>query len=124
MEYTSEFDSGSGICTVCVTGEFRRPEHSDELKRFAVDFFTEHGCRLFLIDMTQTEVIGGTMPTFDAANPQGELAQSLRKIRTAFVRRELTEEDRFYENVAVNRGFQLHACTTTDEAVKWLRQSK
>ena len=124
MKYTSEFDSINGICTVSVTGKYRRPEDSDELKRFAVDYFTKHGCRLFLIDMTQAEVIGGTMGSFKAANPQGELAQSLREIKTAFVRQELTRDDLFYENVAVNRGFQLRAFDTLYKAIEWLKQNK
>ncbi|MBN2000298.1 hypothetical protein JW935_22300 [candidate division KSB1 bacterium] len=124
MKYTSEFDNTSGICTVRVTGEYRRPDDSDKLKHFAIDFFMEHGCRLFLFDMTQTRVISGTMPTFNAANPPDELAQSLRKIKTAFVRRELDEDDRFFENVAVNRGFPLRAFDSFDKAVEWLKQCK
>ncbi len=123
MEYTSEFDSTNGICTVHVTGEFHRPVDSDKLKRFAVDFSVEHGCFLFLIDLTQAEVTGGTTATFDAANPQGAIADGLRKIKTAFVRRELTEDDLFYENVAVNRGFQLRALDTVEKATEWLMEN-
>ena len=124
MKYTSEFDSVIGICTVRVTGEYRRPEDSDTLKRFAVDFFTEHQCHLFLIDMTKTEVIGGIMSTFSAAAPRNELAQLLRKIKTAFVPKELTVNDHFFENVAVNRGFLVHAFDKLDKAVEWLKQSE
>jgi hypothetical protein len=62
------------------------------------------------------------MPTFDAANPRDEVAKSLRDIKTAFVRRELSNDDRFYENVAFNRGFQLHAFNSVEKAVEWLRQ--
>ena len=122
MEYTSELESTSGICTVRVSGEFRRPEDSNDLKQFAVDFFVEKGCRLFLIDLTQAEVIGGTIQAFDAANPQGEIAQPLRNIKTAFVRRKLTENDRFYENTAFNRGYLLRAFDSLDKAVEWLKQ--
>jgi hypothetical protein len=124
MKYTFEFDSINGICTVQLTGEYRRPEDSYELKRFAVNFFTEHGCHQFLIDMTQAEVTGGTMAAFNAANPQGGLVQSLREIKTAFVRQELTRDDLFYENVAVNRGFQLRAFDTLYKAIEWLKQNK
>jgi hypothetical protein len=64
------------------------------------------------------------MPAFNAANPRGEVADALRRIKTAFVRRELTEDDHFYEDVAVNRGFQLRACATIDEALEWLKQPR
>ncbi|ADI85516.1 hypothetical protein [Geobacter sulfurreducens] len=120
MNYTHEFDETSGICTIQVTGVFRRPEDSDELKRFAADFFTSNGCRLFLVDVSQTELIAGTMPTFYAGTPQGELARVLRQVKTAFVRRSLTEDDHFLETVAVNRGFKLRAFDSIDKAVAWL----
>lgn len=122
MEYTSEFDRTTGICTVRVTGTFLRPDDSDKLKCFAVDFFTEHGCRMFLIDIRQAEVVGGTMGTYSAATPKGELAQALSKLRTAFVRQELTADDSFYENVAVTRGFQLRAFDTIERAASWLQK--
>lgn len=124
MEYTSEFDRVTGICTVRVTGLYRRPEDSDELKRFAVGFSSKTGCRLFLVDLTDTEVVGGTMPTFKAASPQGALGQALRDLKAAFVRRELTPQDRFFEDVAVNRGFRLRAFEKLDEAAKWLIQGE
>ena len=94
------------------------------MKRFAVDFFIKHGCRLFLIDLTHAEVIGGTMLTFSAANPRGELAKSLRKVIAAFVPRKLAKEDRFLETVAVNRGFQVGASDSLEKAVEWLKQGK
>ena len=123
MRYTPEFDSTNGICIIRVTGEYQRPQDSDIMKHIAIDIFTKQGYRLFLIDLTQAKVMSSTMSTFFAANPKGELAEKLRKIRTAFVRRELTADDHFYENVAINRGFQLHAFDTLDKAVEWLKQT-
>lgn len=76
------------------------------------------GCRLFLIDLTQADVIGGTIQAFGAANPQGEIAQSLRNVKTAFVRRKLTEDDHFYETTAVNQGYLLRAFDSMDKAVE------
>ena len=123
MKYSSEIDKTNEICTVHVTGKFTRPHDGDELKRFAVDTFTNHGCRRFLIDLTDAQVRGGTMPTFDAGNPKGEIVNSLRRLKAAFVRHELTEEDRFLETVAVNRGFSVRAFDTCEKAVDWLTQS-
>jgi hypothetical protein len=123
MEYISQFDGANGICTVRVSGVFRRPNDSDELKQFAVRYSREQGCQRFLFDMTNAEVIAGTMPTFNAASPKGELAQALRTIKTAFVRPELTEDDRFFETVAVNRGFPLRAFDSLDNALEWLKTS-
>ena len=122
MKYVSELDSVTGICTVNVTGEYHRPDDSEKLKRFAIDFSARHGCKLFLFNLSNAEIFGEIIPTFNAADPQGEVADKLRSIRTAFVRRELTENDRFFETVAVNRGFQLRAFDSVEKAVKWLMQ--
>jgi hypothetical protein len=124
MEYTSEYDSTSGICIIRVTGNYRRPEDSDRLKLLVIEKSSEHGCNLFLVDLTQAEVSGGTTQTYEAANPKGEVARSLRKVKAAFVRQKLTQNDHFFENVAVNRGFKLQAFDTFDKAVEWLRGSK
>ena len=124
MEYTSEFDGSNGICTVHVTGEYRRPIDSNALKRFCIDFSIKHGCFLFLVDLTEAKFITGGLSTFNAANPQGAVAEHLRKFRTAFVCRELTEDDLFFETVAVNRGFQLRAFDSVEKAVEWLVPTK
>ena len=121
MKFTSELDSESGICRVYVTGEYHRPEDSDQMKQFAVDYSASHGCHRFLMDLTQAEITGGTMDTYKAANPQGELAEPLRKLRTAFVRNKMTEDDSFFENVAVNRGYMLRAFDSIAKAVEWLK---
>ena len=123
MEFTSELDKSSGVCKVIVTGEVQRPDDSDTLKRFAIKFSAEYDCNRFLFDLKQTTIIGGTMNTFSAANPQGELADGLRKIRTAVVRNKLTSDDQFFETVAVNRGFQLNIFDSEEKAKSWLLQT-
>lgn len=59
MKYTSEIDCATNICTVRITGKYFRPKDSEELKHLAVNTYTEHGCNLFLFDMTQAEIIMG-----------------------------------------------------------------
>jgi len=120
MRYETDFDDADGICSVRIEGTYRRPEDSNELKGFAVTYAAEHGCRRFLFDLRDAEIVGGTMETFSAATPEGDLARSLRSVKTAFVRPKLSEDDRFFETVAVNRGFRLRAFETMERARTWL----
>lgn len=122
VEYTHEYDSENGICIVCVTGVFSRPVDSDIMKEFALDFFNEHNCHRFLFDLTKAEVLGETMQLYAAANPDEKKFSTLRKLRTAFVRRELTDDDYFFETVAVNRGFTHRGFDTVEKAMEWLLQ--
>jgi hypothetical protein len=124
MKYTSELDSNNGICKVNVTGDFHRPVDSNELKRFAIEFYNNHGCHLFLFDLRQAEVLSGTISAYRASKTRAAVTKHLRKFRAAFVRRELTEGDFFYENLSVNRGFQLRAFDSVEMAEWWLLKSK
>ena len=122
MKYTSEFDGNSGICTVRVTGEYRRPEDSDRLKSFAVEFSGKHKCHLFLFDLSQADVISGPYSSFESGNPKGEFAEKLRYVKTAMVRKRLTEDDYFFETVAVNLGYPIRVFTSFEKAVQWLSE--
>jgi len=124
MKYTSELDDKSGICTVRVTGEYRRPGDSDRLKRFAVEFAAKHKCGLFLFDLSQADVISGTYESFEAGNPQGEFAEKLKHVKTAMVRNCLTEDDYYFETVAVNRGYLIRVFKSAEAAMKWLKSSE
>jgi hypothetical protein len=121
MKYTSEFDSINSICRVCVNGIIHGPKDADELKQFARDFFVVHGCRYFLFDMKQTDIVLGTMGAFYTGAPQGEMAESLRPFKVAAVVQEITEDLSLFEDVAVNRGFNVHVFDDIDKAVEWLR---
>ena len=124
MEYTPEFDSANSICRVCVGGTIHGSKDADELKQFARDFFTEHGCRHFLFDMKQADIVIGTIEAFYTGSPQGEMAQSLRPFKVAAVVQEITEDLSFFENVAINRGFNVHVFDDIDKAIEWLKPGK
>ena len=120
MECTSELDEESGICTLSVRGDFVRPKDAFEIERITADLYVERRCRLFLVDMTDARIVARTMDTFDSSNPPAELRVALRKVRVASLYPELTEDHRFLEDVAVNRGFQLRVFDNRNKAVNWL----
>jgi hypothetical protein len=122
MKYISTIDSATNICTVRIMGKFRRPEDADEMKRFAIKISAQHGCRRFLFDMREAEISGGTLDILAAASPQGDFADSLRHFRVAVLVSHVTDDEHFFETVAVNRGFQLHTFDEFDKGFEWLTE--
>jgi hypothetical protein len=123
MELSAELDEARGILIVHVRGEYRRPDDGFEAQRFVIDTYPEYRCRRVLLDLTEAEVIPGTMPTFETANPEPEVARELRRFRFAAVYSVITKDERFFEDAAVNRGQVVRAFENVDTAVQWLRSS-
>ena len=120
MKYTTQFDEGSGICTICVTGEHKRPEDSLALQQFARDFGDERGCDLFLFDMTKAEITGGTMATFQTGTVPTDPDHKQVKQKIALVYSGNMADPKFMEDVAVNRGYLLRVFNEIDKAIEWL----
>lgn len=103
MEYTSEFNISLGVCVIKVAGVHRRPEDSHELLRVASTFAAEHGCGRFLFDMREATIVGDTMGALYTALDPERLGFD-RLHRVASVYRRITENEKFMENIGVNRG--------------------
>ena len=124
MEYTSNYDSDISICTVYVTGTYKRLEDSTILKHFACNFYKKKGCRNFLFDMTKAKIESSTFGTFESGNPPDELSGTLRNLKVAILFSEITEDDKFFETVAVNRGYRMQIFAKIEEAIEWLNKKR
>ena len=122
MNYTVDFDEISGICTLRITGQHKRPQDSMILQQFTRDFSEEHDCKLFILDMTQAEFIGGTMDIFKAGTFPDDKNHRQISHKYALIYSEILDDHRFLENVSVNRGYQVRLFTDIDEAIEWLKQ--
>ena len=120
MDLTAEVDRDNRILVVHVTGTYRRPHEGYEAQRFVIDTFPEYGCRRVLLDLTGAKVVAGTMATFETANPPPEVANELRRFVFAAVYARITDDERFFETAAVNRGLRVRIFTDLDAAVRWL----
>ena len=120
MEFTTEYDRNNNICSVLVTGELHSPEDSFKLQHAAIDIQAKQGCSVFLFDLTQAEIISETISAYQTANIQGELATKLMRLKVAFLYSKLAEQQRFFETVGINRGFQIKVFDNQDEAIAWL----
>jgi hypothetical protein len=122
MGFKVEYDEVGGLCTLRVVGRYGRPEDTREAQQIVSDLHTGHGCQNVLIDMTQAEVTVDTLTIFGAGDPPPELAAHLREMKSAFLYREITEDLRFFETVATNRGFQVRVFDRRDQALAWLQE--
>lgn len=121
MEYTTDFDEASGICTIRITGQHKRPQDSLTIQKFTRDFSEERNCKMFLIDMTQAEFIGGTMDIFKTGTFPND--QNHRQVthKYALLYSEILDDHKFLENVSVNRGYQVRMFDNVDKALEWLK---
>ena len=124
MKLSTELDREKKIFIVHVTGKYRRPHDGFEAQRFVIKSYEEHGCRRVLLDLTKAEVIAGTLPTYQTANPEPDVAQELRKFSFAAVYAEISEDDRFFETAAINRGLRVRAFEKLEKAVEWLEKER
>ena len=120
MEKKVDIDVNSGLCVIKVTGILKRPQDSHELLRIAGVAAKEHGCTHFLFDIREANIIANTIETFDAAADPEKHGFS-RFFRAAAVYPAISDNLRFMENVAVNRGlFALRIFDDIDDAREWL----
>ncbi len=121
MQFTHEFEEENALCIVRVSGEYLRSRDSDALKRFAYNCLKETGCFRFLFDQTDATILANAIQTYVAATPGPALSSTLKRLRVAVLRSQITEDDRFFETVTFNRGYELRYFTDRCQAVQWLR---
>jgi hypothetical protein len=124
MEYTTEFDEATGICTVRVTGRHKRPDDSMVLQRLQRDISDERGYQRFLFDMTQADIIARTVDTFHAGTVPGDPDHKQIRQRIALLYTPHQADQQFMETVAVNRGYVLRVFDMREKAVEWLTRKE
>jgi len=120
MELTAAVDRDRKILILHVTGTYRRPHDGFEAQHFVIDTFAEYRCTRVLIDLTQAEVVPGIMEGFRELNPSQEVLHGLMRFSFASLYTQITEEERFLENTAVNRGLKVRVFDDREQAIAWL----
>jgi hypothetical protein len=62
--------------------------------------------------------------SYKTANPESGIAKELMKFKFSAVYSKITEEERFFENTAVNRGFAVRVFDNFEQALEWLEQDE
>jgi hypothetical protein len=120
MEYKIKYDEKSNVCTIQITGHHRRPHDSKELLRIAGAFAEEHKCSRFVFDMREANIMGGTLGAYEVPIEPEKFGVS-KRFRIAAVYQAVTEDDKFMENVGVNRGaVAFRVFDDIDTACKWI----
>ena len=122
MKFTHDYDESSGVCTITVTGEVKRPHDSQELQQFALCFGKTQGCRKFLFDMTDAKITGGVTEAYHTGTFQADKEHQQIWQKMALIYTKVTKEHKFMETVAVNRGYllKIFGQPDRDDAIRWL----
>ncbi len=120
MEYKHTYDDQTGVCTVSVFGEHRRPDDSIELQQFARSFREENGCGRFLFDMTEAHITGVNMDMYKIAIEPGNQGFDRDDFKVALLHSGDISEQKFMETVLVNRGYDFRIFNNIRKAYDWL----
>jgi len=122
LELSTTLDPERRIFTLRVTGVYRRPDDGLTAQRYVIDSFAEHGFRRILLDVRAAEIRSGTLQTYDTAKSHPDLMDELRKFKFAALYAEISPDERFFEDAAVNRGLSVRVFDDHDEAIRWLME--
>jgi hypothetical protein len=120
LHYEYDLNIDEAICTVRVTGTFKRPQDAVEMQQFACMLPEDKRYHTFLFDMRRADIISNTAGTFNTVELHAARLPALRKLKVAALYNELSRDEYFFENVANNRGFNLSVYDSFDNAHAWL----
>ena len=118
-EYNVEFRAKDGVLYVHLSGEFPREmlDKSENLFQPLADACAVHQCDKAFIDARELKANLGTLGLFRAGEETVPLTRA--GLRIALLARE-DMVDRFFEDVAANRGGTVKVFTDPDAAYNWL----
>lgn len=79
----------------------------------------QHTCQLYLIDHSEAKLNFRLIAIYDRPTIYEQL-NITKKARAALIMDKIGEDHLFFENVCVNRGFNVRVFDSRDNAVEWL----
>jgi hypothetical protein len=120
MKHTTSYDEKKRICIVRVTGQHRRSQDSLVLQQLARDIGEETGCQRFLFDMTKAEITSSITAAFETGTVPIDTDKKQVRQKIALVYSLITDDHKFMETVAANRGYRLRVFDEKKKALEWL----
>jgi len=120
MEYYIKHNKSTKVCTVTVKGTHKRPEDSYTLQNLAKEIGVSKGCHRFCFDMRDAQITGTLTDIFEAGQIPFDKDHQQHLQRISLLFSELTEDNQFLENVAVNRGYQVRVFEDHEKLMVWL----
>jgi hypothetical protein len=122
MPYNLKIEKKNDLLWITAAGSERTLEIVLSMARDILQACVENKVTLALLDVRPLK---GLLKTVEAHDLPDKYFPKMRdsSVITRFVivdRKESRENDRFFENVAVNRGFNLRIFSDSDKAVEWL----
>ena len=119
MAYRVEVDAAGELIRATLEGILTIPEaiaFSKAVTRLA----GKHGYRRYLYDVRRVDPRELRTHDLYALGASSEERGFTRRDRRAAVFSEISEDARFFENVAMNRGYGVRCFTDIDAAIDWL----
>ena len=123
MEFNINYDDYSDLCILQVSGAYKRPINTHELLRIAGSSAIQQGYSRFLFDLREASISGTTLDAYDSVIDHDNCGFS-QFFRLAVVYQSISENDKFIENVGVNRGAAaFRVFDDFDEAWGWMKMN-
>lgn len=92
MEYVSNFDKNSGVLTIIVSGEYKRPQDAKVLQKYMMEFGIENHCCKFLVNLKNAVLVGSTISIFETSTMPSDPNHNLLTSKIALVCERITED--------------------------------
>lgn len=120
MNCKFEYLEDKDIVLVRTSGSYELAAEIETVKK-AISKLKEHNCNKCIFDHRAANVIAGTLSSYDRPKVY-KLFRLDHSVHTALVVRELNDDMKFYENVCLNRGWNVKIFTDYDAAIDWLAE--
>ncbi len=118
--FVIQFDAETQIMNVIQNGVYEIGESTKMIEYFSKLMLTNN-CRKVLIDNKNGSIKANTIDIYNRPK-KFEKAGLPRNIKVAILYGEQNEQERFYETVLKNRGYNFRNFKHPEEAMKWLQR--
>jgi hypothetical protein len=118
IEWSLSYESDKDIVYAEVTG-LCKPTNTLPMLEALIAKAERHGCLKWLVDIRQAARDYRTIDWYRRPEVYGSLNISLA-VRAGVVFPEVGPQERFFENVCRNKGFNLSVFCSVDDALAWL----
>jgi len=126
MTWTVTYNDELNIVELTISGEFS----DEDIKAAAparIAMGKEHGVTRFIIDAIDMELTGTTFSIYDVpakTYPEEGMGRTTRIAVLTSASSAASEIAQFFENVSVNRGWNVRAFHERKEAIAWLQEQR
>ncbi len=120
MPWTLTHLKEKGIILIQTSGRHQLSGLTDMVKMIS-EKFREYNCNKCLIDHRKAEIILEITPSYHRTKLYSEVGFDA-ETKAAILLKKIADEDRFFEDVCQNRGWNLRVFDDHEAAMSWLEE--